>query len=432
MSPTRRNPVLGVVLGAAGLAAGVAAGIAADRAGRHRAALDALETGEQLEITADEERVVLTSDGVALHVEIDEPAPEAAAAAARGLTSGDDPSRLPTVVLTHGYCLSLKSWVYQRRSLKAAGFRVVSWDHRGHGQSGPGASDSYVIDQLGEDLRAIIEDTTPEGHLVLAGHSMGGMTMLALGESHPQLIRDRVTGAAFISTSAGGLTLANGGRSATLGRLALERLGPTMLGPLGERPELVRRLRRVGRDVEEFLVDQNSFASPVPRKVVRYTADMLLSTPFDVINDYLRTFDGFDKRPALAEFKDAVTLVFNGREDVLTPPAHSELIVEGIPGAEHIVVNDAGHIIMLEHPDLLSAHLLELVEEGTRAREKHIDLPRRPRVRRVVTDIAKNRRQRRIELEADEAARAERARALARLRRAKVAAGSKEEVRRES
>ncbi len=425
MSPPRRHPVLGIVAGAAGVAAAVAAGLAADRAGRHRAALAALETPEQLEIVPDEERVVITDDGVALHVEIDVPSAEAAAAAAKGLTNGDDPSRLPTVVFTHGYCLSLRCWVYQRRAHKSAGYRVVSWDHRGHGQSGRGEPDTYVIDQLGEDLKAVLDEVAPTGNLVLVGHSMGGMTMLALGEKYPALIRDRVAGAAFIATSPGGLTLANGGRSATFGRLLLERLGPSVLGPLADRPELVGRLRRLGRDVEDFVVEQNSFASPVPRSVVRYTADMLLGTPFDVINDYLETFDGFDKRPALAEFKDAVTLVFNGRQDLLTPPAHSELIVEGIPGADHIVVEEAGHIIMLEHPDLLGAHLLELIEQGTRAREANIDVAAQPRVRRVVTDVAKRRRQRRLDREADELLRAERARALARLRRAKNAAADR-------
>ncbi|HEY9497208.1 MAG TPA: alpha/beta hydrolase [Intrasporangium sp.] len=429
MSDRRPNPILGIVLGAAGVAAGVAAGIAADRAGRHRAALDALETTEQLEITPDEDRMVLTKDGVALHVEIDLPAPEAAAAAAKGLTSGDDPARLPTIVLSHGYCLSLRSWVYQRRALKAAGYRVVSWDHRGHGQSGRGDPTSYVMDQLGDDLKQVIDEVAPTGHLILAGHSMGGMSMLALGERHPDFVRERVAGAAFIGTSAGGLILANGGRSATFGRLLLERLGPSVLGPLGDRPELMLRLRRLGRDLEELLVEQNSFASPVPRSVVRHTADMLMTTPPDVIRDFLLIFDGFDKRPALAEFKDTVTLVFNGKQDVLTPPEHSELIVEGIPGAEHIVVNDAGHIIMLEHPDLLSAHLLELAEQGTRAREEDIEVSRQPRVRRIVTDVAKSRRQRRIEREADELVRAERARALARLRRAQRAATAREESR---
>jgi pimeloyl-ACP methyl ester carboxylesterase len=401
MSP-RRNPVIGIAAATLGVAAGVAAGIAADRAGKHRAAMAALETPELLEITPDEEHVVLTDDGVPLHVEIDLPAAAAAAAAADGTTRHGRPDELPTIVLTHGYCLSLRCWVYQRRALKEAGYRVVSWDQRGHGRSGRGEKDSYTIDRLGQDLHTVIRELVPAGDIVLVGHSMGGMTMLALGEHHPRLVVDRVVGAAFVATSPGGIMLANGGRTATLGRLMLERLGPGVLGPLSHRPELFTRIRRVGRDIEHFMVEQNSFASPVPRSVVRYTSDILLSTPLDVVNDYLQTFDGFDKRPALLEFRHAVVLVFNGRDDILTPPSHSELIVEGIPGAEHIVVNDAGHVIMLEHPDLLNAHLVQLVDQSARARAEQIDVAQQPRVRRIVTDVAKNRRQRRLEKEAAE------------------------------
>ncbi|MBW8732235.1 MAG: alpha/beta hydrolase, partial [Terrabacter sp.] len=254
----------------------------------------------------------------------------------------------------------------------------------------------------GRDLHTVISQLVPEGGLVLVGHSMGGMTMLALGEQQPGFVVDRVDGAAFVATSAGGLMLANGGRVATLGRLMLERLGPGVLGSLARRPELFGRVRHVARDLEHFMVEQNSFASPVPRSVVRYTSDILLGTPLDVVNDYLMTFDGFDKRPALLEFRHAVVLIFNGRDDILTPPSHSELIVEGIPGAEHIVVNDAGHVIMLEHPDLLNAHLIQLVDQSARARAEQIEVAQQPRVRRIVTDVAKNRRQRRLEKEAAE------------------------------
>jgi pimeloyl-ACP methyl ester carboxylesterase len=239
---------------------------------------------------------------------------------------------------------------------------------------------------------------------------MGGMTMMALAEQDPALVSERVVGAAFVATSAGGLTLAAGGRMATFGRLMLERLGPSVLTPLSTRPELFSRIRRVGRDLEHFLVEQNSFHSPVPRSVVRYTADMLLGTPLDVVNDYIKTFDGFDKRPALAAFRHAIVLVFNGREDILTPPSHSELIVEAIPGAEHVVVNDAGHVIMLEHPDLLNAQLVALVEQSARARAEELPVERQPRVRRIVTDVAKTRRQRRLEQQADDLVRLQRRR----------------------
>jgi hypothetical protein len=137
---------------------------------------------------------------------------------------------------------------------------------------------------------------------------------------------------------------------------------------------------------------------------------MLLGTPLDVVNDYIKTFDGFDKRPALAAFRHAIVLVFNGREDILTPPSHSELIVEAIPGAEHVVVNDAGHVIMLEHPDLLNAQLVALVEQSARARAEELPVERQPRVRRIVTDVAKTRRQRRLEQQADDLVRLQRRR----------------------
>ncbi|HET7398926.1 MAG TPA: alpha/beta hydrolase [Intrasporangium sp.] len=396
MSPrARRHPIVGIGAAVVAAAAGVAAGVVADRASKNRAAAAALETDDGFEITPTQERVVITNDGVPLHVEIDVPTAAAASAAADGVTRGGRPDELPTIVLTHGYCLSLACWIYQRRALVEAGYRVVSWDQRGHGRSGRADSESYVIDRLGADLHAVLEQVVPTGDLVLVGQSMGGMTILAFGEQFPQLVRDRVVGLALVGTSPGGLDLANGGKLATMGRMLLEVLGPRLLRPLSERPELFSRLRRATRDIEEFFVEQHSFASPVPRSLVRYTADMLLGTPLDVVEGYLKTFDGFDKRPALSEFTSTIVLVFNGRQDVLTPPAHSELIVAAIPGAEHVVVNDAGHLIMLEHPDLLNAHLLQLVDRAARARAEHIDVSRAPRVRRVVTDVARERRMRR-------------------------------------
>lgn len=392
MTPERRrNPLIGVGAALVGVAAGVAAGVVADRATKHRAAMFALDTRDTYAVVPTAERVVLTDDGVPLHVEIDEPTPEAAAALARDLTAHGRVDELPTVVLTHGYCLSLKCWVFQRRALTAAGYRVVSWDQRGHGQSGRGEPDSYVIARLGQDLKSVIDQVVPTGDLALVGHSMGGMTIMALGELDPALIKDRVVGVGFISTSPGGITLANGGRVATIGRHLLERLGPTVLTPLSERPDLWSWLRRSNATLEEFLVDQNSFHSPVAASLVRFTADMLLDTPLDVINDYLETFDGFDIRPALQYFRGIHVLVFNGRNDVLTPPEHSELIIEAIPGAEHVVVNDAGHVIMLEHPDLLNEQLTELIERGVRSKAEHLEVSQQPRVQRTMTNVAKER-----------------------------------------
>jgi hypothetical protein len=86
------------------------------------------------------------------------------------------------------------------------------------------------------------------------------------------------------------------------------------------------------------------------------------------------------------------TLVLNGREDLLTPPDHSEAIVGLVPGAEHVIIEEAGHIIMLEHPEVVTEQLLELIERGMRAVAEAIAVDSKPRVKRTVTDLAHRRR----------------------------------------
>ncbi len=379
----RRNGLTGLGIGLAAAAAAAATGVAVDRLTRARQTAKALDSADTYDEPASAEVIVMASDGVPLHVEIDEPE-QRPTRLPKGATA-------PTVVFCHGYTLSLRSWVFQRRALKAAGYRVVLWDHRGHGRSGAGSKESYDVDQLGLDLAAVIREVVPEGPMVLVGHSMGGMTLMALAVHEPELIRQRVLGVAFVATSPGGLSAVSWGLGSLLGR-TVHRLGPVAVGQLAGRQGLVNSVLKAGRDVEEFLVDRYSFASPVPLSVVRLTADMIFATRIEVISDFMETFDKHDKREALEHFIGVETLVLNGVQDLLTPPKHSEEIVRLIPGAEHVLVNDAGHIIMLEHGDVVSEQLISLIERAERAAAAQIDPRGKPRVRRMITDLAKKRR----------------------------------------
>ncbi len=379
MSPPNRGLAgLGIGLAAAGVA--TAAGIAAGRVTRERAArLSVLAPVGAYAHTPDHEFAVVADDGVPLHVEVDEPDPDVAV------------EGLPTVVLSHGFCLSHQSWVLQRKAFVEAGHRVVAWDQRGHGRSERGSEASCDIDQLGRDLYRVIEEAAPEGKLVLIGHSMGGMTIMALADEHPDLIQERVVAVAFVATSAGGAQLVSLGFGQHFGRF-VGRFGPGVLDRLSSRPGFVRAALRTGRDIEEFLVERWSFASPVPPAAVRLTADMIFSTPLDVMSDFLPTFDRHDKRHALVHFHGVETLVLNGVHDVLTPPDHSAEIVRLVPGAEHVVIEEAGHIIMLEHPDVLNEQFRALVDRAMRAAAEGAAVSSKPRVRRTVTDLAKRRR----------------------------------------
>ena len=381
MSSSRNGLIgLGIGLGVAGAAA--AAGFVADRT--HRRRQDALETGASLVEVPSRELVVEATDGVALHVEIDEP------------KSGDGIDELglprPTVVMSHGYCLTSECWVFQRRYLRWAGYRVVVWDQRGHGRSGRGGPSSYTIAQLGEDLNAVIEAAAPDGPLALVGHSMGGMTTMALGATDPDLVRERVVAFGAISTSAGGMPLASGGLAASAGRLLLERLGPQVAGVFEHRPDLLKGLLSANSDLAEFLVERYSFASPVPRSVVMLASKMLLGTNLTVMSSFTPAFDDYDQTGGLVAFDGCETLVFNGEHDILTPPEHSAAIVRALPGAQHVIVRDAGHVIMLEHPDLLNQQLHALMDRAAKREDEHMPADLVPRVRQVVTDVDKKRR----------------------------------------
>jgi pimeloyl-ACP methyl ester carboxylesterase len=379
----RHRTLTGIGIGLAAAGTTAAVGVVADRLARALKTAKGLDSLDTYEEEATTEVVVLADDGVPLHVEIDEPEGPRA-----GMTNG---APVPTVVLCHGYTLSLRCWVFQRRALRAAGYRVVLWDARGHGRSGAGSRESYEIDQLGHDLDSVIAAVAPRGPLVLVGHSMGGMTLMALAAHHPEVIRDRVIGVAFVATSPGGISAVSWGLGKILGK-AVHRLGPFAVGQLAGRQGLVNSVLKVGREVEEYFVDVYSFASPVPLSIVRLTADMIFKTRIEVISDFMETFDKHDKREALAQFIGVETLVINGMQDMMTPPEHSEEIVQLIPGAEHVLVKDAGHIIMLEHGDVVSEQLLALIGRAERAAAIHLDPRGKPRVRRTITDLAKRRR----------------------------------------
>ena len=180
-----------------------------------------------------------------------------------------------------------------------------------------------------------------------------------------------------------------------VGRL-LGRVGPGVLGRLGRYQERLNSLRHLGRGIEDPFVARWSFDSPMSKEAVEFAGDLIFSTPFSVMSAFLPALEGHDKRESLAAFVGMEALVLNGLGDLLTPPEHSEEIVRRIPGAEHVVVKDAGHLVMLEHPDLVTEQLALLLDRGMRAAAEAVRVERKPRVRRVLTDVARIRRDRRV------------------------------------
>ncbi|MGW4030181.1 alpha/beta fold hydrolase [Streptomyces sp. NPDC004838] len=363
----RRAGFAGAAIGV--LAAGAAAGVAIERVtvgrGMRKKARLALDASGPYGSLRGVPGKALADDGTQLHYEIDEIDPDAGGPRRRRLFGRKTPAPV-TVVFSHGYCLSQDSWHFQRAALRGL-VRTVHWDQRSHGRSERGASQQgpdrvpVSIEQLGRDLMAVIAAAAPEGPLVLVGHSMGGMTVMALADQFPELVRERVVGVGFVGTSSGALGEVNYGLPLA-GVNVIKRVLPGVLRALGSQAELVERGRRATADLFAGLIKRYSFSSrDVDPAIARFAERMIESTPIDVVAEFYPAFDDHEKGGALLVFQEVPVLVLAGDKDLVTPSSHSEAIADLLPDSELVIVPDAGHLVMLEHPEVVTDRLADLL-----------------------------------------------------------------------
>ena len=275
------------------------------------------------------------------------------------VTTYGPPDAPLTVFLAHCWTLNQSDWHYQVRDLQQEfghGIQVVTWDHRGHGGSAPVRRSVCTIDNLARDWAMLIDALAPEGSLVLAGHSIGGMTMMALAE-HRADVFDRVVGAAFVATSSGGLDTVTLGLPEA-GELVRAQI-PRILA-LRSRT-LSRRARRRAPIVETLVMRRFLFGRPMRLADAALAVEGLISCPGDTVVGYYTDCMTHDRAAALKVFDDIPTHVLVGTRDVLTPPAHARRIAEHVEGAVLTVAPDAGHMLPLERDRLVSGVLVRLI-----------------------------------------------------------------------
>ena len=274
------------------------------------------------------------------------------------------PTGAPTVVLIHGWTCKIAFWAPVIRALRAEtpDLRVVAYDQRGHGESEIPGNDAYSVPILVDDLRAVLDATAPDGEkVILAGHSMGGMTiMAAAGDAS---ILGRVGGVVLCSTGFANLP---GGSSVVPG---------------------LKRLPKANRAAHRFLLTSTlpiGPITPISRAMLKHTAlgpksnKHLQKVNAKIITacrpkpraGWGRVIADLDVTEQVGKL-DVPTSVLFGSSDRLTPArAHAQAIADALPRFEGMTtLTGLGHMTPMEAPDVVSMLIRKRVQAMLNAAE---------------------------------------------------------------
>jgi pimeloyl-ACP methyl ester carboxylesterase len=267
------------------------------------------------------------------------------------------------IVLAHGITCAIRVWANQIADL-SADYRVIAYDHRGHGRSdvpsGRGRRSNYGLDFLAADLDAVLDATLAHGdRAVIAGHSMGGIAITSWAQRYPQRVTRCADAVALINTTTGDLLRdvkvlpVPGPLSASrvrAGGVLLKRLGaaPLVPGSLQQSRRLVAALA-VGRDADPAIAD--------------FVFELFAATPPAGRGGWARALvDSLGPRHIGLANLTVPTLVIGSRKDRLLPIGASRRIAAHAPNLASFVELTGGHCAILERPEEVNQLLRALVE----------------------------------------------------------------------
>ncbi len=217
------------------------------------------------------------------------------------------------ILFIHGAGGTSASWYFQKEYLKSLA-EVVLVDLPGHGRSiGDGCQ---AIEDYVESVREALLQAAPEGCYV-AGHSMGGAIAMSLALAYPDLVK----GLVLVGTGA-----------------RLRTLPEILEGILKDKENTVRSVIRF------------AFSKKASPRLVETGFNEMMQSRKEIIYGDFYACNRFDVMEKLGEI-DMPTLILCGTDDLLTPSGYSEYLNREIRGSELVLVEDAGHMVMLEKPE---------------------------------------------------------------------------------
>lgn len=266
------------------------------------------------------------------------------------------------IVLAHGITCAIRVWGHQIADL-SSDFRVIAYDHRGHGDSGVPKSGGYSLTHLASDLDSVLEATLAPGErAVIAGHSMGGIAISAWSDRYRHRVSERADAVALINTTTGELleqvklfpvppplqqTRVQAARRALLAFGSVPIVGPANLA------------------VRQF-VHMLAVGGEADPTVSALICDLFAKTPAASRGHWVRVLvDALGPSHISLAGLTVPTLVIGSTRDRLLPIAASRRIASAAPNLTKFVEMSGGHCSILEHPGAVNKELRGLVELAT-------------------------------------------------------------------
>ncbi|MBV8788488.1 MAG: alpha/beta hydrolase [Mycobacterium sp.] len=294
---------------------------------------------------------VRSADGTRLHAEVFGP-----------------PDGFP-IVLTHGITCAIRAWAYQIADL-ADDYRVIAFDHRGHGKSGVPRLKDYSLKHLAADLDSVLDATlAPHERAVIAGHSMGGITISAWSARYQHKVRRRAAAVALINTTTGDLLNkvqllgVPGGLSPA--RILAARALVNAFGGFAIPPG--------ARIPSRYLVATLATGRDADPRVAKLIYELFERTPLAGRAGCARALvASLGSEHLNLDGLTVPTLVIGSERDRLTPISQSRRIARSAPNVVDLVELPGGHCSMLERPREVNRHLRALAESVTDAHTRRI------------------------------------------------------------
>lgn len=269
------------------------------------------------------------------------------------------------IVLAHGITCAVRVWACQIADL-ANDYRVIAFDHRGHGRSAvPARRSAYSLDHLAGDLDAVLEATLAPGErAVIAGHSMGGIAITSWADRYPDRVAQRADAVALINTTTGDL-LRNVKLLPVPQPLADVRVraAGTLLKTFGAAP----LLRAVDRPSRRF-VSMIAVGRDADPAIVDFIHELFIHTAPAGRGGWARSLvDSLGSQQHIGLTNLTVpTLVIGSEKDRLLPMVSSRHIARMAPNLASFVELSGGHCAIVERPDEVNMHLRMLIESVSR------------------------------------------------------------------